>query len=61
MREQPHSAWSIISAACVLILLACGGLGLLLLLARHNAVHNHPYNPAPPVPAVTITNEGTPV
>lgn len=69
MGEQPRSiwerdaerGWNTITVTCTLILLVCGGCGLLLLLARCNAVLNHPYTPAPPVPSVSVTVEGTPV
>lgn len=51
--RDAESGWHAITITCVLILLACGGLGLLLLLARHHADQNN--SPVTPLPAVTTT------
>lgn len=55
-QRDADSGWHAITITCILILLVCGGLGLLLFLARHTAEHRNP--PAPPVP-VSTTHNGT--
>lgn len=47
--------WMSLTVACVLILIACVGLGLFVLLARHTAPD---YTPAPERSTIISTDEG---
>lgn len=54
--HDAQAGWHAITITCILILLVCGGLGLILFLARHNGEQRDP--PAPPVP-ISTTHDGT--